>query len=140
MLSHPLPQARRELWLPLLERDFGGEEEHTTRVVFRIPQEWRERTLLRFAAVDWRATVTLDGVGLGMHEGGYTHFTFDAGALEPDSEHELVIEAYDPHDAVTAPRIRTERGEMGPAACGEGGEHDETCRRYRHRPGDAGGQ
>jgi beta-galactosidase/beta-glucuronidase len=98
VLSHPLPQERRDLWLPLLERDFGGEEEHTTRIPFRIPREWRERTLLRFGAVDWRATVTLDGAELGVHEGGYTHFTFDAGPLEPGSEHELVIEAYDPHD------------------------------------------
>ena len=98
MLSHPLPQARRDLWLPLLGRDFGGDERHTTRIPFRIPQEWRERTLLRFGAVDWRATVTLDGVELGVHEGGYTHFTFDAGALEPGSEHEVAIEAYDPHD------------------------------------------
>jgi beta-galactosidase/beta-glucuronidase len=98
VLSHPLPQARRDLWLPLLERDFGSEEEHTTRIGFRIPQDWRERTLLRFGAVDWRATVTLDDVELGVHEGGYTHFTFDAGMLEPGSEHELVIEAHDPHD------------------------------------------
>jgi beta-galactosidase/beta-glucuronidase len=98
VLSHPLPQARRDLWLPLLERDFGSEEAHTTRIGFRIPKEWQERTLLRFGAVDWRATVTLDGALLGVHEGGYTHFTFDAGALEPGSEHELVIEAYDPHD------------------------------------------
>lgn len=95
--SHPLPQARRDLWLPLLEHDFGSGEEHLTRIAFRIPDEWNERTLVRFGAVDWRATVTLDGAVLGTHEGGYTHFTFDAGALEPGSEHELSIEAFDPH-------------------------------------------
>ena len=74
-----MPQARRDLWLPLVERDFGGDEVHTTRIPFRIPERWQERTLLRFGAVDWRATVTLDGFELGVHEGGYTHFTFDAG-------------------------------------------------------------
>jgi beta-galactosidase/beta-glucuronidase len=98
VLSHPLPQARRDLWLPLLEHDFGSGEEHVTRIEFRIPAEWNERTLVRFGAVDWRATVTLDGAVLGAHEGGYTHFTFDAGLLEPGSEHELLIEAWDPHD------------------------------------------
>ena len=98
MLSHPLPQARRDLWLPLLEHDVGSGEEHVTRVAFRIPDLWNERTLIRFGAVDWRATVTLDGAVIGTHEGGYTHFTFDAGTLEPGSEHELTIEAYDPHD------------------------------------------
>ena len=97
-VTHPLPQARRDLWLPLLDHDFGSDEQHTTRIAFRIPDEWQERTLLRFGAVDWRATVSLDGVELGTHEGGYTHFTFDAGLLEPGSEHELVIEASDPHD------------------------------------------
>jgi beta-galactosidase/beta-glucuronidase len=97
-VTHPLPQARRELWLPLLDRDFGTNEQHTTRIEFRIPDEWQTRTLLRFGAVDWRATVSLDGVELGTHEGGYTHFTFDAGQLKPGSRHDLVIEAYDPHD------------------------------------------
>src|SRR5204863_262928 len=48
--------------------------------------------------VDWRATVFLDGEALGAHEGGYTHFTFDAGGLEPGSEHELAVEAFDPDD------------------------------------------
>ena len=98
MLSHPLPQARRDLWAPL---DVGTpqllDEEHARhRCTFRVPDEWNARTLLRFGAVDWRATVTLDGIELGSHEGGYTHFTFDAGALESGSEHEVVIDAYDP--------------------------------------------
>jgi len=94
-LNHPLPQARRDLWLPV---DVGVPEllddEHARqRATFRVPDEWNARTLLRFGAVDWRATVTLDGVELGTHDGGYTHFTFDAGALEPGSEHEVVVDA-----------------------------------------------
>jgi len=99
-LSHPLPQARRDLWLPL---DVGPPElldgEHARhRCTFRVPNEWNARTLLRFGAVDWRATVTLDGIELGTHDGGYTHFTFDAGPLHSGSEHELLLEAYDPLD------------------------------------------
>jgi beta-galactosidase/beta-glucuronidase len=98
-LSHPLPQARRDLWLPLLDHAFERDVESARiEIPFRVPDEWQERTLVRFGAVDWRATVKLDGVALGTHEGGYTHFTFDAGRLEPGSEHVLVVDAWDPHD------------------------------------------
>jgi len=85
-LSHPLPQFRRERWAPI---EVG---------TFRVPDDWRERTLIRFGAVDWRATVWLDGEELGTHEGGYTHFTFDAGRLAPGSEHTLRVDAFDPDD------------------------------------------
>ena len=68
------------------------------RHTFRVPDEWRERTLLRFGAVDWRATVSLDGVELGTHEGGYTPFARDAGTLAPGSEHELIVDVCDPVD------------------------------------------
>jgi beta-galactosidase/beta-glucuronidase len=90
-LTHPLPQFRRDRWLEL-------DRWHDGRCTFRIPDEWDVRTLIRFGAVDWRATVFLDGELLGTHEGGYTHFTFDAGRLAPASEHELVLEVFDPDD------------------------------------------
>jgi beta-galactosidase/beta-glucuronidase len=85
-LTHPLPQFRRDLWAPI---EVG---------TFRVPETWGARTLIRFGAVDWRATVYLDGELLGTHEGGYTHFTFDAGELEPGSEHELALEVFDPDE------------------------------------------
>ena len=115
MLSHPLPQARRDLWAPL---DLGApqllDEEHARhRCTFRVPHEWNVRTLLRFGAVDWRAAVTLDGVELGTHEGGYTHFTFDVGALEPGTEHELVVDAYDPLDDAFGQAKGKQRGSHG---------------------------
>jgi beta-galactosidase/beta-glucuronidase len=68
------------------------------RRTFRVPDEWRERMLLHFGAVDWHARASLDGRVLGEHEGGYTHFSFDAGRLRPGSEHELVVEVFDPAD------------------------------------------
>ena len=102
-MTHPLPQARRDTWLSL-DGDWTAPparddvERATYRRTFRIPEEWRERTLLRFGAVDWRATVRVDGEEVTTHEGGYAHFTVDLGRLEPGSEHELVVEAYDPLD------------------------------------------
>jgi beta-galactosidase/beta-glucuronidase len=85
-LTHPLPQFRRDVWAPI---DVG---------TFRVPEDWHERTLIRFGAVDWRATVYLDGAPLGAHEGAYTHFTLDAGHLAPGSVHELTLDVFDPDD------------------------------------------
>jgi beta-galactosidase/beta-glucuronidase len=98
-LTHPLPRARRDLWaeLPLTVSPHDSERA-TQAAAFRVPGEWNERTLIQLGAVDWQATVSLDGVELATHRGGYSHFTVDAGRLEPGSEHELTIEAYDPHD------------------------------------------
>ena len=41
----------------------------------------RGRVLLHFGAVDQCAQVRLNGVDLGSHTGGYTHFTFDVTEL-----------------------------------------------------------
>src|SRR5205814_37520 len=102
-LKHPLPQFRRDRWLSLdgtwqLQLDPGGawceilvpfsfesalsgigaaaevHERLRYRRTFRVPDDWRERTLVRFGAVDWRATVSVDGAVIGVHEGGYAHF------------------------------------------------------------------
>jgi beta-galactosidase/beta-glucuronidase len=104
-VSHPLPQARRERWQLL--------EFRSDRCRFRIPRDWGERTLIRFGAVDWRAEVSLDGVVLGVHEGGYTHFTFDAGHLEPGSEHELAVDVVDPDDDAFGQPKGKQRGSHG---------------------------
>jgi hypothetical protein len=68
------------------------------RRVFRMPDDWQGRTVLRFGAVDWQARVSLDGRLLGEHEGGYTQFSFEAGRLRSGSEHELVVDVFDPAD------------------------------------------
>lgn len=100
-LTHPLPQFRRDRWTPI---EVG---------LFRVPNDWRERTLIRFGAVDWRATVYLDGELLGTHEGGYSHFAFDAGALEPGSEHELRVDVFDPDDDAFGQPKGKQRGSHG---------------------------
>jgi tetratricopeptide (TPR) repeat protein len=58
-----------------------------------------ERLLLHFGAVDFEATVFLNGKELGRHTGGYQHFALDAtDALEPGNN-ELVVKVSDPTDA-----------------------------------------
>ncbi|RUR01881.1 glycoside hydrolase family 2 protein [Labedella endophytica] len=68
------------------------------------------RVVLHFGAVDYRASVWIDGAFAGEHEGGHTPFSFDVTALvvgddgESDIEHTLVVRAEDdPHD-LTQPR------------------------------------
>jgi beta-galactosidase/beta-glucuronidase len=69
------------------------------RRLFDVPEEWvGSHVLLQFGGVDWRTTVQVDGVEIGRHTGGYTHFGFDLGALETGKRHELVVDVEDPAD------------------------------------------
>jgi hypothetical protein len=53
--------------------------------------------LLRFGAVDYFATVWLNGVKVGEHEGGYLPFELPVtAALRMDGENELVVRVIDP--------------------------------------------
>jgi beta-galactosidase/beta-glucuronidase len=57
------------------------------------------RLLLHFGAVDYEATVWIDGRCLGTHEGGYTPFFFDITGCSDRASVELVVRAHDdPHD------------------------------------------
>jgi beta-galactosidase/beta-glucuronidase len=61
--------------------------------------------VLHFGAVDYRATIWLDGRYLGEHEGGYTPFTVDATeALRNVGSHELAVRALDDPDDLAKPR------------------------------------
>jgi len=63
------------------------------------------RWLLHFGAVDWDATVLVDGHTAGTHRGGYDPFTFDiTGALNTGAVHDLVVNVWDPTDNAEQPR------------------------------------
>ncbi len=64
------------------------------------------RLILHFGAVDYAATVWVDGVEIGGHEGGQTPFSLDAtDALEADrQEHLIVVRAFDDPLDVEQPR------------------------------------
>jgi beta-galactosidase/beta-glucuronidase len=82
------------------------------RRTFAVPQAWRgRRILLRFGAVDWRATVFVDGREIAAHEGGYAHFTVDLGEIT--GEHELVVEVEDPADDSAGQAKGKQRGSDG---------------------------
>jgi hypothetical protein len=76
------------------------------RRTFRIPAGWAgKRIWLRFDAVDWDTTVTVNGTVVGTHTGGYDPFAFDiTGALAKRGDQEVVVSVWDPSDAGAQPR------------------------------------
>ncbi|MCX5638403.1 MAG: beta galactosidase jelly roll domain-containing protein [Planctomycetota bacterium] len=76
------------------------------RRTFEIPKEWASRRiLLHFDAVDWDATVWLNGKQVGTHRGGYDAFTFDVtSALNKTGKQEIVLSVWDPTDTGYQPR------------------------------------
>src|SRR5262249_44996868 len=70
------------------------------------PKEWDGQTiLLHFGAVNWEATVYLNGKKLAEHQGGYDGFSVDlTEALTKGGEQELIVGVYNPIDAGTQPR------------------------------------
>ncbi|GAB4023328.1 glycoside hydrolase family 2 protein [Spirosoma koreense] len=76
---------------------------------FTIPPTWKGRQILiHFEAVDYKATVFVNGQKAGSHSGGYDAFALDISALLKKGENSLVVAAYDPNDG------RTPSGKNGP--------------------------
>ncbi|MEK6248940.1 MAG: hypothetical protein N2C12_12225 [Planctomycetales bacterium] len=72
---------------------------------FEVQPGWDgQQLLLNFDAVDWQATVWLNGKLLGSHEGGYSRFTFDVTDALTDGPQELVVRVWDPTDTQWQPR------------------------------------
>ena len=85
------------------------------RRTFEVPYAWRSRrVLLHFGAVDFEATVWVNGKEVGRHQGGYDGFNFDiTDALSQSGPNELVVAAWDPTDAGTQPRGKQVRKPNG---------------------------
>jgi ABC-type glycerol-3-phosphate transport system permease component len=72
---------------------------------FEIPDDWQgERVMLHFGAVDWEATVWVNGQELGTHQGGYDEFSFDITDALKEGQQEIVVSVLDPSDTGTQPR------------------------------------
>lgn len=112
----PLPFGRglpERILVPFaMEAALSGIGRHAERVVyrrmFRVPADVTEgeRLLIHFGAVDWRATVYVNGRRLAEHTGGYSPFTVDVtdALIARADEQELVVAVYDPTDAFGQPR------------------------------------
>ena len=63
---------------------------------FVLPKEWREkRVLLHFGAVDYAATVWVNGKLVGTHRGGYSPFSFEITHLLKNGKNHIVVRAVD---------------------------------------------
>ncbi|MCU1338282.1 MAG: uidA 2 [Bryobacterales bacterium] len=72
---------------------------------FRVPEHWSgQRILLNFGAVDYRATVWVNGVVVASHEGGHTPFHCEITGEVKQGENTLVVRAEDPPEDRYIPR------------------------------------
>jgi hypothetical protein len=76
------------------------------RRTFEVPKAWGDkRVLLHFGAVNWEASVWVNGKKFDAHRGGYDGFSFDiTDALKKDGPQELVVGVWNPIDAGQQPR------------------------------------
>ena len=77
------------------------------RRTFDVPplEEKNERLLLHFGAVDWAATVWVNGALAGCHEGGYTPFSLDlTDLLVEEGPQTVVVRADDDPADLAKPR------------------------------------
>ncbi|KAK7991617.1 Glycoside hydrolase- family 2- N-terminal [Apiospora saccharicola] len=71
---------------------------------FTVPRDWAQkgrRIMLNFEAVDYEATVFVNGRRAGFHRGGYWHFNFDVTDLvRPNGTNTLHVHVFDPTDSL----------------------------------------
>ncbi|MBX3399385.1 MAG: beta-galactosidase [Gemmataceae bacterium] len=92
------PTEKQELWY---RRDIDASKWANNRVI------------LHFGAVDWEATVFVNGKEVGVHRGGFDPFSFDITDSLKDGKGELVLRVWDPTDTGSQPlgkQIRNPHG------------------------------
>ncbi|MBA4494315.1 FIMAH domain-containing protein [Paenactinomyces guangxiensis] len=103
----PLPSGKtlkEKILVPFaMEAKLSGVERHEERSwykrQFTVPDDWAgQRVLLHFGAVDWEASVYVNGKKAGTHRGGYDSFSFDVTEYLVKGKNELIVEVYDPTD------------------------------------------
>jgi beta-galactosidase/beta-glucuronidase len=95
-----------------VESALSGIQRHEDRMwyrrLFEVPSSWMAgqagRLRLHFGAVDYLATVWVDGVKVTEHQGGYGSFSADiTEALGPAGPHELIVGVEDLTDDTWQP-------------------------------------
>lgn len=73
---------------------------------FTVPSQWKGKdVLLHFEAVDWQAEVWVNGQKAGMHQGGYTEFSFDITPfLKKSGKQTIRVKVLDATDHAYQPR------------------------------------
>ncbi len=75
------------------------------RRTFNVPDAWKgRRLLLHFGAVDYEATVWVNGQMVGRHEGGHTPFNFDVTHALVPGANAVTLRVWDPSTDRAIPR------------------------------------
>jgi hypothetical protein len=76
------------------------------RRTFTVPPAWNgKHIILHLDAVDWRATVYVNGQNVGLHKGGYDPVSYDITPyLNGSGAQELIVQVYNPVDNGSQPR------------------------------------
>src|SRR5689334_5334586 len=76
------------------------------RRTFTVPAAWiGKRIILHLDAVDWQATVYVNGQNVGTHKGGYDAIVYDITPyLSGSGPQELLVQVYSPQDNGGQPR------------------------------------
>jgi hypothetical protein len=87
-------------------KSVGKENMLLYRHTVTLPSTFRNKTvLLHFGAVDWKCEVSVNGVTVGSHTGGYDPFSFDiTSALKRSGTQEIRVAVWDPTDDGPQPR------------------------------------
>lgn len=86
-------------------KPLGEKNELWYRRTFTVPAAWgKQKVLLHFGAVDWRTDVWVNNVKVGVHEGGFTPFSFDITPAMKKGVNELTVRVWDPTDKGPQPR------------------------------------
>jgi len=102
----------RRILVPFpVESTLSGVTQPTEQCVYRrtftIPSDWKgeDHILLHFGAVDWEATIFVNGQQVGTHRGGYDPFSFDITTfIRRNEPNELVVQVFDPSQKGEQPR------------------------------------
>jgi len=103
LLARPLRQTILVPFCPESERSGIGHTDFMNAVFYRrrvvVPADWSGAVLLHFQAVDYEATVWVNGVEVKRHRGGFTPFTCELqGVVGPGETAEIVVRARDLKD------------------------------------------
>ncbi len=72
---------------------------------FTVPEKYKNlRTIIHFGAVDYKATVFINGKEVGSHKGGYISFEFDITDFLCDGANTVTVYAEDDTRCTTQPR------------------------------------
>jgi len=73
--------------------------------MFTVSSAWAgRRIILHLDAVNWQATVYVNGQNVGMHKGGYDPFCYDVTPYLISGSNELIVRVYNPVDNGGQPR------------------------------------